>query len=163
MVDGNPPENIIFLKRSSEKAFAPNYFTGIGGKIGDLPGYENETPLEGAYRELKEETNGQLGTDNIKLHEFARCVYENGDTLYYFWGKWNKKELPSISSNDGILMKVPKGNILNNKIIPTTRAVCEEWLKRDCSLNSPFTLFVKETGMDGSVRLIEVIRIKDCF
>lgn len=84
LVDGDPPGKIVLLKRSPTKKFAPNFFTGIGGKVGDSPAFANEGVLEGAYRELSEETKGDLTFRNIQLKEFARCVYEHGVKLYYF-------------------------------------------------------------------------------
>ena len=98
LIDKNPPQNIMLLKRALSKAFAPGYFTGIGGKVGDQPEFENETVLEGAYRELKEETLGELNMDNTPLLEFARFKYEHGITLYYFIGIFsNFPQVPSIS------------------------------------------------------------------
>lgn len=84
LLDKNSPTKIILLKSSAEKTFAPNFFTGIGGKIGDLPGLEEETVLGSAYRELKEETKDYLTKENTQLREFARCIYNSGLSLYYF-------------------------------------------------------------------------------
>lgn len=161
LIDKNPPDKIILLKRSAKKKFAPNFYTGIGGKIGDLPGLENETPLEGAYRELSEETRGELSKENIKLVEFARCVYESGLKLYYFRGEYEKKTLPFFSSKDGTLEWVGTEKLLDREFIPTTKAVCEQWQKRCFNLDVPFTVFVKETGVDKSVRLVRIIRVED--
>jgi len=161
LIDKNPPSKVILLKRSAQKDYAPNFYTGIGGKIGDIPGLENETPLDSAYRELAEETQGELNEQNIKLHEFARCVYENDLVLYYFWGLYTKKIPPNFDIQDGTLAWVNTKNILDHDIIPTTKAVCTEWAKQDYKVDQPFTVCVRAIGMDKTIRLIEVLKVKN--
>jgi hypothetical protein len=103
LVNNDPPDKILLLKRAPSKSFAPDYFTGIGGKIGDAPEYAHESVLEGAYRELEEETVGVLTKSSLELREFARCVYENGIELFYFWGSLRDDITPGISPDDGTL------------------------------------------------------------
>lgn len=159
LVDQDPPSKIILLKRSAKKTFAPNFYTGIGGKVGDIAGFENETPLESAYRELAEETENDLTIDNIVLHEFARCLYESGLTLHYFWGMYKEVKTPTISANDGTLEWVGTDNLFNFAIIPTTKAVCAEWKNRGFDLKVKFSVYVRETGTEDSVRLIETLKV----
>ncbi len=33
LVDGDPPTKVVLLKRAEDKTFAPNKYTGIGGKV----------------------------------------------------------------------------------------------------------------------------------
>lgn len=157
LLDKNPPKNIILLKRAHTKSYAPDFYTGIGGKIGDLPGHEEETPLESAYRELSEETMGQLSEENIKLTEFARCIYNDGLTLYYFWGKYDDPNPPKFDPEDGSLVWVSTEELFDNKIIPTTEAVCKEWKKREFRTDVPFTVYLEHTGTEGSIRLVRTI------
>ena len=161
LINRNPPGKVLLLKRAAGKAFAPGYYTGIGGKVGDLSGLENESVLEGAYRELAEETQMDLSRDNIVLHPFARCIYEHGIKLYYFYGLYPDDRLPRFDPADGSLEWVSTAELLNMPIIPTTMAVCREWAARSFQTDKPFTLYVRETGMQASVRLVEVIRMQD--
>jgi len=161
LINDNPPKKVILLKRASNKTFAPNFYTGIGGKIGDLPNFKNETPLESAYRELDEETEGEITRDNITLHEFARCIYESGPKLYYFWGKYSKNSLPNISPDDGTLYWVNTKELLQKDLIPTTLEVCKEWAKRKFRTDKPFTVYLRETGKERTVRLVKILGIEN--
>lgn len=162
LIDKIPPTKIALLKRSPNKKYAPGYFTGLGGKIGDIKGHESESPLDGAYRELLEETQESLDVKNSPLKEFARCIYkESGATLYYFWCLCERKELPSVNPKDGKLVWASKKKLLDKKIIPTTIAVCQEWSKRNFMTNNPFTIHVEQVGKKESVELIEVQEIED--
>jgi 8-oxo-dGTP pyrophosphatase MutT (NUDIX family) len=161
LVDDIPISNIVLLKRSSEKDFAPNWFTGIGGKVGDLEEFKDETFLESAYRELAEETEESMHKNNTTLTEFARCFYEEGLKLYYFWTKFPYGELPNMSSNDGSLEWVSKEDLLSRNIIPTTKAVCEEWSSRNFAVDHPFTVMVKEVGVKDGVRMVDRVGVKN--
>ncbi len=161
LVDKNPATKIVLLRRSQDKSFAPGFYTGIGGKIGDMPGFENETPLESAYRELSEETEKHLNYTNTQLHEFARCIYDNGHRLYYFWGTYNGDEPPHIDPKDGVLEWVGVDQLLAKDIIPTTKAICEEWQQRGFSRDKPFSVYMRESGRDRTVRLVEVTCVAD--
>lgn len=161
LVDQDPPSKIILLKRSAKKVFAPNFYVGIGGKVGDIVGFESETPLESAYRELAEETENNLTIDNITLYEFARCLYDSGLTLHYFWGMYKETKLPKISANDGTVEWVETDTLLDLAIIPTTKLVCAEWKKRGFNLNNKFTIYVSETGTQNTVRLVKLLKVAD--
>jgi 8-oxo-dGTP pyrophosphatase MutT (NUDIX family) len=158
-IDSKKPTQIGLLKRSYAKSFASNFYTGIGGKIGDVEGFENETPLEGAYRELEEETIGELNADNVELSEFARCVHDTDLTIYYFWSIC--KNLPSVDESDGKLTWVDVGEVLSYHLIPTTKAVCTEWRRRNFSADQLFTVHVSELGVERTVRLVEVTKVTD--
>jgi 8-oxo-dGTP pyrophosphatase MutT (NUDIX family) len=142
------PTNIMLLKRSATKTFAPNYYTGIGGKV-----EPNETISQSAYRELAEET----GLKNIKLSEFARCIIDNRLRLFYFWGIYSQTRLPHC--NEGDLEWTSINDLLAKKIIPTTLAICQEWSNRKFITNKPFTVQLIEEGATDGVRQVEVERI----
>lgn len=162
LVDDNPPRKIGLLQRAADKSFAPNWFTGLGGKIGDLAGSENETPLESAYRELEEETLGKVTKKNIKLVEFARYIYQGTDLkLYYFWGKYPKERLPTVGQDEGSFKWMEITEIFDREIIPTTREVCKEWAKRNFQTDKPWTIFAQELGWDRGVRRVKVLEVKD--
>ena len=149
LLDKNPLSKIVLLKRANFKKFAPNFYTGIGGKI-----ESGESPLKGAYRELKEET----GLENITLTEFARCIVNNQKTLFYFWGIFPDK-VPEC--NEGTLVWVEKDQILSKRIIPTTKSICTEWQKRGFAINKPFEIFTKEVSVENTSAKVEVLGIKD--
>ena len=161
LVNENPPDKVILLRRAPEKSFAPNFYTGIGGKIGDLPGHEDESVVDSAYRELAEETEGELNRENTKLNEFARCIYDSDLRLYYFWGQHIEDNPPHIDPKDGTLIWVTTDRLLDREFIPTTQAICTEWAKRGYRTDQPFTVRVKEIGMDRTVRLVETLNIED--
>jgi ADP-ribose pyrophosphatase YjhB (NUDIX family) len=161
LINAQPPDRLLLLRRAAHKTFAPAYYTGIGGKVGDLPGFENETVLDAAYRELAEETEMDLSRDNIILHAFARCFYQHGVRLYYFYGLYPYGSLPRFDPADGALEWVSTTELLDKPIIPTTLAVCREWQKRGFHTGHPFTLYVRETGMQETVRLVEVLKAQD--
>ncbi len=118
LLDSNPATKIVMLKRAPTKKFAPNLYTGIGGKI-----EAGETVIESAYRELKEET----GLEGITLKQFTSYRVNNQTVLYYFWGIYPKVQLPDC--NEGSLEWVEVDKILTKEIIPTTMKVCKQWLK----------------------------------
>ena len=161
LVNKFPPDKVLLLKRAETQKFAPGFYTGIGGKIGDFPEVRMESRLEGAYRELREETGGDLTEENIRLIEFARCVYEKGTRLFYFVALSSKDRLPVINPSDGALFWVDVDELLNKDIIPTTKVICEEWARRNFLVDIPFTLIVREIGIEKTVRLVEVLKVQE--
>ncbi len=149
LLDQNPPSEIVMLKRAATKTFAPNFYTGVGGKV-----EEGETLLQSAYRELQEET----GIVDITLKEFARCIIDTEGSLHYFWGIYDH---PLPQTDDGTLEWVPTFQVDKKDIIPTTKEVCREWQKRGFAIDQPFTLFVKESGKDRGIILTEIDRIEE--
>lgn len=152
LVDQNPPKRILVFKRSSDRDFAPNMYTGIGGKI-----EVGETELEGALRELNEET----GISGILLKEFGRVIIDNNVRLYYFWGVYAGGELPK--SDVGKLEWVNTEDLLKKEMISTTLLFCKEWEKRKFAVDQPFTVFEKEIEWDTAkkVRINELVEIKE--
>lgn len=150
LLDAKLPTKIVLMRRAANKDFAPNLYTGIGGKV--EPG---ETILESAHRELQEES----GITNVSLTEFARCIRDDTDTLYYFGGIYIHNALPR--STDGRLEWVPRDAILKKDLIPTTFLVCKEWRKRDFTVNRPFTLYIKTIGKKDTVALVSLKEIKE--
>ncbi len=127
----NIPTRLVLLKRSAACEFAPNLYTGIGGKF-----EEGETPMECAYRELKEEA----GLD-VPLQTFGKLTIAHHDTvLYYFFGLYQHEQVPEC--NEGTLEWTGLENVLEKDIIPTTRYFIEEWKKRDWSLK-PFSVIIE--------------------
>lgn len=156
LIDQVPPQQILLLRRAESKSFAPGYYTGIGGKVGDSPTFANETVLEGAYRELQEETLGEVSNYTTMLTEFARFHYLDGIDIHYFWGCFAYPQIPKIAETDGTLEWVSRDRLLEYKIIPTTELICQIWEMNQFSFQ-PFTVVGRETGMDGTVRLVAMV------
>lgn len=151
LLDNNPPQKIVLLKRVSSKSYAPNFYTGIGGKVDP----EDKSIESSAYRELKEET----GVDDVKLNEIARCIIDNKYVVYYFWGVYKNSNLPK--TEDGELEWVDIESLFDKEIIPTTRNMLEEWKKRGFKADATFTVNLKELGVERTVKLLETVEIRE--
>lgn len=77
LVDKLQPTKFLLLKRGSWREFAPNLYTGMGGRF-----EEGETPLECATRELREES----GLDYIRLKEIAGIIINGEKSVCEFVG-----------------------------------------------------------------------------
>src|SRR3972149_3549136 len=152
VVDKIPLQKMTLFKRAADRDFAPNFYTGIGGKV-----EQNESIEGSAYRELEEETK----IKNVKLHEFARVIIDSKLRLYYFWGIYKKKILPK--SDVGSLEWVSKSKVLEKEIVPTTLCVVEELVRRDFNFNSPFTGLEEESFWDEKkkVRYVTAVEVKE--
>ncbi len=133
-----PPTQLILFRRAADRPFAPNRYTGVGGKV-----EEGETPLAAAVRELEEET----GLTDIPLAEFGRVIVNNRHILYYFFGNDNGNPLPE--SNEGIVERVKVEDLFSYNIIPTTKIFLEEWKKRFWDTTRLFTVSIVRDDPDG--------------
>ena len=147
LLNKNPPTKILFLKRSPTRTFAPNLYTGVGGKV-----EEKETLLESAYRELEEET----GITNVTLEHFAKVVIDREDVLHYFQGIYpNIPKLPN--SNEGTLEWVPAEQVFDKDIIPTTLEMLKYWQSQNWN-SKPFTLNVGTISERDGVKQVRIKR-----
>ena len=146
-MDRISPTKVVLLKRAENKSFAPNMYTGIGGKL-----EPNEDPLASANRELEEETGLRL-----PLAEFAR-VNIKPDWLYYFYGLFSG-DLPKTA--DGKLEWTNTNEILSRDVIPTTRRMLEEWQKRDFMVNRPYTVILHESEPVNGIRPAKVLKVEE--
>lgn len=135
LLDKYSPTKIVMLKRSKEKKFAPNLYTGIGGKQEEV-----ETPFEGAKRELFEET----GLKN-PLKQFAKVVVDGSYYLHYFWGVL-EGELPNCT--EGELEWVKIEDIFSKDIIPTTYGLLKEWKKRGFKTDKYWKMYFNSSKYD---------------
>lgn len=149
LLDSVQPQRVMMLKRAPWKPFAPDMYTGIGGKE------ENgEGPLACALRELEEET----GLTNIALTEFARCVLDGQKSLHYYRGIYPQPNPPAC--NEGTLEWVALNNVLSLPIIPTTCEVVKIWQQRQFKLDGHFTVIEKSVGQHESYSLVEVVSVQ---
>lgn len=144
LINQNPPTKIVFLKRGPNRSFAPNMYTGVGGKV-----EEGETLLESAYRELNEET----GITTVKLQQFAKVIINQTDELIYFFGIFPyTPNLPD--SNEGTLEWVKTEDIFQKDIIPTTKEMLKKWRKQNFSTQS-FILNVKTINEENGIKKLK--------
>ncbi|MEI6533106.1 MAG: NUDIX domain-containing protein [Candidatus Roizmanbacteria bacterium] len=148
LLDNIVPTKIILLKRAPTKKFAPNYYTGIGGKVED-----GETVIQGAYRELKEET----GLNKIHLTEFAHAIVNNQRFLGYFVGVYQKDDVPIC--NEGILEWVSVDKLFEKQIIPTTGEVVKMWKKRQFQTDKQFSVLMHGIPIEGVTKDIIIDKV----
>jgi 8-oxo-dGTP diphosphatase len=82
------------LRKRVSSGLGENLMAGIGGKIGDLPEYVNESPSEAMDREVKEEIEVTV----LEKHEVGRVKFIfshkppdsqwNQDVIIYLITKW---------------------------------------------------------------------------
>ncbi len=145
LLDATPPTKLLLLKRAATKAFAPNWHTGVGGKV-----EAGEKIIDSAYRELAEET----GLSHVHLHPLATCIIENYVTLAYFWGLY--KGAPP-ACDEGDLFWVMIEDLFNYNIIPTTHTVLQEWQHRGFSADVQWRMHLCQIGETNGVKQVEVI------
>jgi len=131
LLNAQPPVRLVLLRRAANKKFAPNMYTGIGGKM--EPG---ETITGAVQRELKEETGLET-----PLHEFARVWVNDEKVLYYFWGIHRSSSLPLCT--EGTLEWVDAHDVLEKDVIPTTRDLLIEWKARNFDTAHSFTIMLR--------------------
>lgn len=131
MGDNEIPTKVVLLKRSPDRKFAPNLYTGIGGHV-----EEGEDYIEAAHRELKEESGIE-----IQLKEFGRLIINREDALHYFFGIYDNVNLPI--SDEGKLEWVNTSDVNAKEIIPTTQEFINEWRNRGWVINKLFTVLLE--------------------
>ncbi len=104
---------VVLLRRAPWKAFAPNRWTGIGGRV-----EAGEAVEAAARRELEEETGLRPG-DVGGLDYLALVDDPIGVRLAYFAGTLSREELPACS--EGTLHWVETGALSELDIIENTR------------------------------------------
>src|SRR5262252_4693813 len=73
---------LLGLRKQTEWELGKNLIAGIGGKIGDIPGLENETPERALEREAQEE----IGVLPTSYHNAGQVTF-----LFPNKPKWNQK------------------------------------------------------------------------
>lgn len=133
--DRVPPRHLVVLRRGPNRKFAPNLYTGLGGKM-----EIDELPLSGAHRELKEEAN----LVDVDIAEFGRLIVNRQKLLCYFfgvWPFWPEQGLPSCT--EGVLEWVQIEKLFVKDIIPTTRFFLDIWRQRNWDTLRPFTVLLE--------------------
>ena len=69
------------LRKKVSLGLGKNLFSGIGGKVGDIPGLENETYEEALAREVKEE----VGVKIKEYKQFGEVIF-----IFPFKEKWSQ-------------------------------------------------------------------------
>jgi 8-oxo-dGTP pyrophosphatase MutT (NUDIX family) len=132
LTDAMPATKIMLLKRSAAKKFAPNLYTGTGGKL-----EQDESALTCAQRELFEETG--LRTP---LTEFGRIIInKNKRIIYQFHGMYDSDTLPNCP--EGVLEWVTPEELEEKPIIPNAKLFLLEWKERNWDIRKPVTLYIE--------------------
>lgn len=109
----------LMLRRSDEKEFSPGFFHTVGGKVDP-----DEDPYTAAAREAEEETGFTI--KNIKLEavtsEILPIPGRNENWLgFYFSADYDSGDLRP--TDEGELILIDETEIINQKLIPSIRAV----------------------------------------
>jgi|GEM_PF-3199774 len=96
-------KEVLLIHRSKDKEYLPDYYAGVGGKM-DIPSLE--TPLQAAFREVKEEAfyeEDQI--ENFKLNGVITVRDRYGKWLVFeFVGKARSKHFAETKKIDeGVL------------------------------------------------------------
>lgn len=148
LLDAVPPQRLMMLKRAPWKSFAPNMYTGIGGKE-----EHNEGPYACALRELEEET----GLVDVTLTEFAHCLLDGEKSLHYYWGLAPQPALPACT--EGTLEWTAARDLLALPIIPTTLEVLKIWQQNAFSTDTYFNVYEKSVGTQETYSLVIVEKV----
>lgn len=150
LIDSLEPKGMVLLKRGADRAFAPNLYTGIGGKI-----EKGEDQQTGAKRELWEEA----GISDIDLKEFGRIIINGKMLISQFYGIYSSAKLPSC--NEGTLEYVPVSSMFTKDIIPTAKVYLEEWATRRWDTQHPFTIFFERKEFENIYSPIISMRVEE--
>ena len=117
---------LVLLHRAEWKTFAPDRWTGIGGK---LEGEEIAEPTLGALRELREETG--LTLDDLSDWRFVADIVDPGAEvrLVYYAAVFAGEQLPPC--NEGTLHWVPLSDYHTYDLIDNTCIVLDALVARD--------------------------------
>ncbi len=100
-------DDILLLKRSETKRIYPGYYNGLGGHI-----EQDEDPLTGAIREIKEETG--LDVKNVRYcgSTHINAGQEVGILLFIFTAEATSREFHPC--DEGTLEWIPLKKVLAN-------------------------------------------------
>lgn len=137
LTDAKEPARLLLLERAADRKFAPNLYTGLGGKV-----EEGEDQLTCARRELGEET----GLTDVPLFEFGRLIINRKKVLCQFTGTLEPGAVPDCP--EGRLWWLEMGNVFTKPLIPTAALFLREWQARGWDVGRPFTLFVERERLE---------------
>lgn len=146
------PTKLLMLKRSSERIFAPNFYTGLGGKT-----EEGETQDACALRELFEES----GLENISLTQFAQVIVNNEKLISYYFGVLKNESVPDCPEGTLSWINIEHLFAECEPIILTTKLMVEEWQKRDWTINKPFSLFITRARVDAHEEIPSKLELQE--
>ncbi len=149
-LDQTPPTKILLLKRSSTKDFAPNKYTGIGGKVDP-----DETIEQSAYRELGEET----GMKDILLTHFADVIFDNDDSISCYTALLDPTILPTC--NEGELEWVAVSDLFSKPLVDTARAYLSNWKEKGFAFRPAWTVLLKATGKKDGIRQVDIVDVQE--
>ncbi len=145
------------LKRAADNDFAPNLYTGVGGKV-----EKNEGHHAGIVREIDEELgDGKKNLQLEKIREVGRVIINNNAIVSYFALPFESDSLPATEKGIGTLEWVPFDALLNMQLIPTVIHFAGEWKRRGWDTQKPFTVFVTRENADDIYSPVSATIIKE--
>ena len=110
-------KEVLLIHRSKDKDYMPDYYAGLGGK---MDSFDKETPLDAAFREVKEESQ-------YNSHEIENIELKALNTVYDRYGKWivydfagkvkSKKFVDKKKIDEGVLEWVPLNKLKEKNLI----------------------------------------------
>lgn len=94
-------DDVLLMKRASNRRVFPNQYNGVGGHI-----ERGEDPMQGAIREIKEETG-------LDVHAVRLCAVHNIDAgaesgiMLFVFTAWSERRDFVDNENEGTLHWVP--------------------------------------------------------
>lgn len=104
-------DDVLLMKRSPQRRVFPNQYNGVGGHI-----ERDEEPLNGAVREIKEETG--LDVYDVRL----RAIYNidagqaTGIVLFVF-SAWSDSRAAVADPREGTLHWIPRDSVLDYDLV----------------------------------------------
>jgi len=98
-------DKVLLMKRAPHRRVFPNKYNGLGGHI-----ERDETPIQGAIREIKEESG--LDVDNVKLcgvHQ-VDTNQETGILLFTFTATTSNPDI-TVTTDEGTLEWIPIADV----------------------------------------------------
>ena len=115
-------DDILLMKRSSNRRVFPNKYNGIGGHI-----ERDEDPFNGAVREIKEETG--LDVHDVKLRAIHNidAGYESGILLFVFTAISDKREFVA-DETEGTLHWINRDQLMSIDLVEDVPIILERIL-----------------------------------
>ncbi len=104
-------DDILMMKRAPHKRVFPNQYNGLGGHI-----ERNEDPLQGAIREIKEESGLDVHSVTLRTIHNIDAGADTGIILFVYTAISDTREVLQ-DTDEGTLEWIPKSKILEIDLV----------------------------------------------